>query len=127
MESCSLKEIIHPLDTKPFSHNWGTWAQSNPGAGGVRLSVTFCHQSQEEAHTTLSGEFPEGPGRWAGSARSEDHCPKALMECLPVAELNLGAWAQCVWKTFKVQSGSNHVLQGTGTRPAVHPLPCCVL
>ena len=36
VKPCFLKEIIHPLDTKPFSGNWGTWAQHHPGAGGER-------------------------------------------------------------------------------------------
>lgn len=58
-----------------------------------------------------------------GVAGSEGHCSKALAEYLSVTELKLGAWAKWVWKTFKVLSGSNSVLQSTGTQPAVHLLP----
>ena len=136
VESCSLKEIIHPLDTKPFSRNWGT--SGAPGISVIlcrwgkrpreRPSMTFCCQSQEGAHTTLPlGSFQGANVGGQGAAGSEGRCPKALMEHLPVTELNLGAWAKWVWKMFKVQSGSNSVLLSTGTQPAVHLLPCCVL
>lgn len=49
-----------------------------------------------------------------GAAGSENHGPMALRELLSITEFDLGVWAQLVWKVFKVQSGSNFVIQSTG-------------
>lgn len=63
-----------------------------------------------------------------GAAGSEDHCPRALMEHLSITKLDLGAWAQWVWKMLKVQSGGNcfRAQDATCTAPAVlvHSLNC---